>query len=127
MDSATTLALAKSEGFECFALTVDYGQRNREEINAALRLASVVGSAAHKVVKMDLRGIGGSALTDDRIVVPKSARRQISADEIEAVYVPARNLLFLSLAAAWAEVVKATDYFHRFDFIRSRRLPGLPP
>lgn len=105
LDSATVLADAVEQGFECHTLAVDYGQRHAAELAAAERVANGLGAASHRVVCVDLRAIGGSALTDD-IDVPESA----SAD-IPVTYVPARNTLLLSLALGYAEVLGAQDLF----------------
>lgn len=105
-DSATCLAIAVSRGFECYALSVDYGQRNLPELDAAKRVAAMLGAKRHIIVNADLRQWGGSALTDDSIEVPEG-----TADGIPVTYVPARNLLFLSFAASWAEVLGARDIF----------------
>lgn len=102
LDSATTFAIARSEIGACYALTIDYGQRHRVEIDAARRVAHALGAADHRVVKFDLSWIGGSALTDPTIGVP----RQPTAG-IPITYVPARNTIFLSLALGWAEVLGA--------------------
>lgn len=104
MDSAVTLAIARAQGFECFALSVEYGQRHASELQAAGRVANAFG-AAHKTVKVDLRSIGGSALTAD-IDVPEQA-----AHGIPVTYVPARNTIMLSVALGWAEVLGANDIF----------------
>jgi 7-cyano-7-deazaguanine synthase len=104
LDSATTLAIARSQGFECYALSVDYGQRHVAELNAAKRLAA--GAAEHRVMRVDLAGIGGSALTDPLIAVPERG-----TGGIPITYVPARNTIMLSLALAWAEVLAARDIF----------------
>ena len=106
LDSVTALAVAQSRGFECSTLSFDYGQRHRAELNAAQKIAESVGVSAHKVLKIDLADIGGSALTDDRIAVPES-----SVEGIPVTYVPARNTVFLSLALAWAEVLGANHIF----------------
>jgi 7-cyano-7-deazaguanine synthase len=106
VDSTTTLAIAKSEGFECHALSFSYGQRHSVELEAARRVASAFG-VKHKVVEIDLRAFGGSALTDD-IPVPKNRAADTS---IPVTYVPARNTIFLSFALAWAEVLGAQDIF----------------
>ncbi|HZP92015.1 MAG TPA: 7-cyano-7-deazaguanine synthase QueC [Burkholderiales bacterium] len=106
LDSATTLALARRDGFDCHALSVDYGQRHRIELQAAARVAERLGARMHKVVKLDLRAFGGSALTDESIEVPTEATQGIPA-----TYVPARNTIMLSLALAWAEVLGAQDIF----------------
>lgn len=105
LDSATALAIARSEGFELYALTIAYGQRHEVELQAAANVAKRFG-AEHKIVPLDLRAFGGSALTDN-IEVPKSG----VASGIPITYVPARNTIFLSLALAWAEVLGASDIF----------------
>jgi len=102
MDSATCLAIARAEGFACYALSFDYGQRHTAELGAAVAVARAVGVSAHQLLRMDLGTIGGSALTDDRIDVPETA-----SDEIPITYVPARNTVFLSFALGWAEVLDA--------------------
>ncbi|MDQ2972291.1 MAG: 7-cyano-7-deazaguanine synthase QueC [Pseudomonadota bacterium] len=109
MDSAVTLALAREQGFVCHALSVAYGQRHVSELDAAARVAQALGAAEYKVVDVDLRAIGGSALTAD-IEVPERARAH-AADEIPATYVPARNTIMLSIALGWAEVLGAEDIF----------------
>ena len=109
MDSATTLAIARTEGFTPYALTVRYGQRHRAELEAARRVAESIGAAAHKTIELDLREFGGSALTDD-ISVPKG-RDVVHATDIPVTYVPARNTIFLSLALAFAETIRAADIF----------------
>jgi 7-cyano-7-deazaguanine synthase len=106
LDSATVLALAKSQGYECYTLSFDYGQRHRAELAAAQRLAEGWGAAAHKVVKLDLGAIGGSALTDSRIEVPVE-----ETTGIPTTYVPARNTVFLAIALGWAEVLQARTIF----------------
>lgn len=106
LDSATVLALAKSQGFACHALSVDYGQRHRAELDAAARVAGALGAAALRVIEVDLTGFGGSALTDANIAVPEQA-----TTGIPLTYVPARNTIMLSLALAWAEVLQAQDIF----------------
>jgi len=108
LDSATTLAIARAEGFACHALSFDYGQRHAAELDAARRVAAAQGVAAHVVVPLDLRVFGGSALTAD-LAVPKD--RPADADDIPVTYVPARNTIFLSLALAYAEVLGARDIF----------------
>ena len=107
LDSATTLAMARSERFECFALSVDYGQRHRIELTCAARIAGELGAHEHKVVSLDLTTFGGSALTDQSIVVPNAN----VAVGIPSTYVPARNTIMLSLALAWAEVLGCRDIF----------------
>ena len=110
LDSATCLAMSKSQGFACHALTIDYGQRHLVEIQAARRVAKALGAARHLVLKLDLRPIGGSALTDD-IPVPTGRNLDEMGKEVPATYVPARNTIFLSLALAWAETLDCTDIF----------------
>lgn len=111
MDSATTLAEAIREGYESHALTVRYGQRHAIEIERARRLAETLGAASHRVVEVDLRFVGGSALTDPSIDVPKTPRDTAAVGDIPITYVPARNTVLLSLALAWAEVLGARDLF----------------
>lgn len=106
LDSTTVLAMAQSEGYECYTLSFDYGQRHRAELFAAERTAKNLGAAEHKVVNLDLRTIGGSALTDDAIDVP-----EVEGEGIPVTYVPARNTVFLSIALGWAEVLGANDIF----------------
>ncbi|HCC59068.1 MAG TPA: 7-cyano-7-deazaguanine synthase QueC [Solibacterales bacterium] len=110
LDSATTLAYALREGFETYALSFDYGQRHRIELEAAARVAVSLGAAEHRVVAVDLRGFGASALTDE-IDVPKGRAAGEIAEGIPITYVPARNTVFLALATAWAEVLGAADIF----------------
>lgn len=109
LDSATTFALARSQEFEPYALTVDYGQRHRHELDCARRLATALGAARHQVVSVDLRAIGGSALTAD-IAVPRD-RAVETMSQIPVTYVPARNTVFLALALGFAEVCDAFDIF----------------
>jgi len=106
MDSAVTLALARERGFTCHALSVAYGQRHASELEAAQRVARALGAVEHKTVDVDLRSIGGSALTQDSIAVPEQA-----GSGIPATYVPARNTIMLSIALGWAEVLGAIDIF----------------
>lgn len=106
LDSATVLAMARAEGYECYALGFDYGQRHSAELQAAQRVAADLGACEHKVIKLDLRAIGGSALTDDSIDVPEE-----DTGGIPVTYVPARNTVFLSIALGWAEVLGAQDIF----------------
>ena len=109
LDSATALAVARRDGFDCHALSFDYGQRHRAELAAAARVAQAQGAAAHKVVTLDLRTIGGSALTDDAIAVPEQAAP--ASAPIPVTYVPARNTVFLAIALGWAEVLGARDLY----------------
>jgi 7-cyano-7-deazaguanine synthase len=106
LDSATTLAVARAEGFACYALSVDYGQRHGVEIDAARRVAQALGAIEHRVMHVDLAGIGGSALTDPSLAVPERPTAGIPI-----TYVPARNTLMLSLALGWMEVLEARDIF----------------
>lgn len=106
LDSATTLAMARDQGFECYALSFDYGQRHSAELLAARRVAQAFGVTEHKTVRIDLGGIGGSALTDSAIDVPVQP-----SEGIPVTYVPARNTIFLSLALGWAEVLGVQDIF----------------
>lgn len=115
LDSATTLAIARSRGYECYALSVDYGQRHESELAAAVTLARFLGACKHKTVKVDLEGFGGSALTDKSIAIPTDGAKA----GIPITYVPARNTIMLSLALAWAEVLKSWDIFigvNRVDY-----------
>jgi len=111
LDSATTLAIARAEGFECYALTFRYGQRHRKEIEAAKKIAKSLGATEHRIIDIDLAGIGGSALTDSTIEVPKDRPELGNLAQIPSTYVPARNTIFLSYALAWAEVLGAFDIF----------------
>jgi 7-cyano-7-deazaguanine synthase len=106
LDSATVLAMARTQGFSCYALSVDYGQRHHSELAAAQRVATTLGAREHRVVSIDLTGFGGSALTDNRIAVPQQA-----SVGIPLTYVPARNTIMLSMALAWAEVLQAQHIF----------------
>ncbi len=106
LDSATTLALARAQGFACYALSLDYGQRHRAELDAARRVASALGVISHKILPLDPDNFAGSALTDPEVAVPETP-----SEGIPVTYVPARNTVFLSLALAWAEVLGAWDLF----------------
>lgn len=110
LDSSTCLAMAKDQGFACHALSFRYGQRHGVELEAASRVAKALGAVAHLILDVDLRGVGGSALTAD-LAVPKNRALDDMADGVPITYVPARNTLFLSLALAWAEVLGSTDIF----------------
>ncbi len=112
LDSATTLAMAKSEGYDLYAISFDYGQRHRIELEAAARVASSLGVKKHLVTQFNLRDIGGSALTAD-LDVPKNSPMALPGppDQIPITYVPARNTIFLSFALGWAEVLNAPDIF----------------
>jgi len=111
LDSATTLGLAHQMGFDCYGLTFRYGQRHQIEIAAAKRVAKSLGAVQHRIVGIDLAQFGGSALTDSAISVPKDRGDLGVEGEIPVTYVPARNLVFLSFALAWAEVLGAFDIF----------------
>jgi len=106
LDSATVAAMARAEGYACYSMSFDYGQRHRSELQAAERVARQLGMVEHKVIGLNLNGIGGSALTDLSIDVPEEA-----GEGIPVTYVPARNTVFLSLALGWAEVLGAQDIF----------------
>jgi 7-cyano-7-deazaguanine synthase len=110
LDSATVLAIAQSAGYDCYAVSFDYGQRHSAELNAARRVASEAGVTEHRIVAIDLSQFGGSALTDETIDVPAANQEQVGS-EIPITYVPARNTVFLSLALAWSEVLGANDIF----------------
>ncbi len=121
MDSAVTMAIAKEQGFICYALSVNYGQRHGAELNAANELAKLQGAAEHKTVVVDLRSIGGSALTSD-IAVPESA-----SEGIPITYVPARNTIMLSIALGWAEVLGANDIFCGINAVDYSGYPDCRP
>lgn len=106
LDSATVVAMAKADGYDCYTMSFDYGQRHRAELQAAERVARQQGVIEHKVIGLNLNGIGGSALTDSSIEVPEAP-----SEGIPVTYVPARNTVFLSLALGWAEVLGARDIF----------------
>lgn len=125
LDSTTTLAVARSEGFACSALTFRYGQRHEIEIDAARRIAQAAG-ARHIVVDFDLRKFGGSALTAD-LEVPKGRSEEEMAGGIPVTYVPARNTIFLSFALAWAEVLEANDIFAGMNAIDYSGYPDCRP
>lgn len=110
LDSTTLLAIAVNQGYECYSLSFNYGQRHNSELKAAESCSKRLGAIQHKVVGLDLRSIGGSALTDDDIAVPENAGDD-EADGVPVTYVPARNTVFLSIALGWAEVLGAEDIF----------------
>ncbi|MDH3371403.1 MAG: 7-cyano-7-deazaguanine synthase, partial [Gammaproteobacteria bacterium] len=122
LDSATMLAIARAEGFACYALTFDYGQRHRVELEAARAIAARLGALDHRVVKLDIGWMGGSALTDRAIAVP-----EIPTEGIPATYVPARNSVFLSIALGWAEVLGAQDVFIGVNAIDYSGYPDCRP
>src|SRR5579885_2995449 len=126
LDSATTLAIARSQGFHCAAISFDYGQRHRFELEAAKKVCAANGVSRHVIVPIDLRAFGGSALTAN-VDVPKNR----SADEMSAgipiTYVPARNTVFLSLALGWAEVLEAFDLFIGVNAVDYSGYPACRP
>ncbi len=126
LDSATCLAIARREGFECHALSFDYGQRHRIELDRAPALARSLGAASHEIVRFDLRAFGHSALTDD-IAVPKSRDEKQMSAEIPVTYVPARNTIFLSFALAFAEVLGAADIFSGVNALDYSGYPDCRP
>jgi len=122
LDSATTLALAREQGFACYALSVDYGQRHASELEAARRVAITGGASQQRVMRVDLAGIGGSALTDPAIAVPEKP-----TPGIPVTYVPARNTIMLSLALAWAEVLESRDIFIGVNVLDASGYPDCRP
>jgi 7-cyano-7-deazaguanine synthase len=122
LDSATALAIACEQCFACHALSVDYGQRHAAELDAARRVARAAGAREHRVMHVDLAGIGGSALTDPAIAVPESP-----SEGIPVTYVPARNTIMLALALAWAEVLGARDIFIGVNVLDSSGYPDCRP
>ncbi len=122
LDSATTLAIARQQGYACYALSVDYGQRHRAELEAAARVAKALGAVEHRIIRVDLGGIGGSALTDASIAVPHTP--QIG---IPVTYVPARNTVMLSLALGWAEVLQAPQIFIGINAVDYSGYPDCRP
>jgi len=111
LDSATTLAIARQQGFKCYALTCVYGQRHSIEVEYAQKVAQALGVSSHKKMSIDLSLFGGSALTDPDLDVPKDRSEDVMSEKIPITYVPARNTVFLSLALAWAEALGAYDLF----------------
>jgi len=122
LDSATVLAMAYAQGRSCFSLSFDYGQRHRAELIAAAQVAASVPGTVHKVVGLDLRGIGGSALTDDSIDVPTQP-----TEGIPVTYVPARNTVFLSIALGWAEVLEAEEIYMGVNAVDYSGYPDCRP
>ena len=127
LDSTTCLAVSVRDGFEPHALSVDYGQRHKEELRRARKLAAALGAAGHKVVKVDLSAFGGSALTDGSLRVPKGRREREMAREIPITYVPARNTVLLALALAHAETIGARDVFVGVNAIDYSGYPDCRP
>jgi 7-cyano-7-deazaguanine synthase len=126
LDSTTTLAEARAQGYACHALSFDYGQRHVRELEAARRVAQALGARQHLVLRLDLRRIGGSALTDD-IQVPKGRSPEAIAGGIPVTYVPARNTIFLAHALGWAEVLGAQDIFIGVNVLDSSGYPDCRP
>jgi 7-cyano-7-deazaguanine synthase len=126
LDSATCLAWARSRGFECATLAVDYGQRHRVELDAAVRVAAALGSFEHRVVRVDLSAIGGSALTG-ALEVPKDRDESAMAMNIPVTYVPARNTVFLAIALGFAEVLGATDLIAGMNAVDYSGYPDCRP
>lgn len=122
LDSATALAIARAQGFACYALSVEYGQRHSTELEAAKRVATAIGVRDHRIMRVDLAGIGGSALTDNTIAVPEAP-----TSGIPVTYVPARNTMMLSLALAWAEVLAARDIFMGVNVVDWSGYPDCRP
>jgi 7-cyano-7-deazaguanine synthase len=122
LDSATALAIARERGFACYALSVDYGQRHAAELEAARRVARSRGAREHRIMRVDLAGIGGSALTDSTIAVPEQP-----SSGIPVTYVPARNTLMLALALGWAEVLGAQEIFIGVNVLDSSGYPDCRP
>ncbi len=127
LDSATVLAIAREQGFETYALSFDYGQRHRSELVASANVAKAIGAAEHRVLKLDLTGWGGSALTDATIAVPTSSVPTEPSAGIPVTYVPARNTIFLSLALAWAETLGAIDIFAGMNAVDYSGYPDCRP
>lgn len=127
LDSATTLAVARERGYDCRALSVDYGQRHRIELDRARRVASALGAIEHRIVRVDLSFAGGSALTDRSIEVPKARSDDAIANGIPPTYVPARNTVLLSIALAWAEAVGVRDLFLGVNAIDYSGYPDCRP
>jgi len=126
LDSATTLAVAREQGYECFALSFDYGQRHARELESAQQIAASLGAARHLTLRLDLRAVGGSALTDD-IKVPKGRSHEAIGAGIPVTYVPARNTIFLSHALAWAETLGSQDIFIGVNVLDASGYPDCRP
>jgi 7-cyano-7-deazaguanine synthase len=126
LDSATALAMARTDGYCCYALTVAYGQRHQAELDAARRVAEYLGAAEHRVVQLDMRAFGGSALTAD-LPLPRDRTAAEMAGDIPITYVPARNTVFLSLALAWAEVLGSFDIFMGVNAVDYSGYPDCRP
>lgn len=122
LDSTTTLALVKSQGFDCYALSICYGQRSESELNSAAHTVKMLGVIEHRIVDVNVGAWGGSALTDKNIAIPETF-----SDNIPVTYVPARNTIFLSLALSWAEVLGAQDIFFGANHIDYSNYPDCRP
>ena len=122
LDSSTVLAIARHQGFECYALSVEYGQRHNAELEASRRVAKMLGAFEHRQVSVDLGSIGGSALTDSSIDVPEQG-----GEGIPVTYVPARNTIMLSIALGWAEVLGASDIFLGINAVDYSGYPDCRP
>lgn len=122
LDSATALAIARERGFDCYALSVDYGQRHVAELEAARRVARMLAAREHRIMQVELAGIGGSALTDPAIAVP-----EVPSAGIPVTYVPARNTIMLGLALSWAEVLGSSDIFVGVNVLDSSGYPDCRP
>lgn len=127
VDSSTTMAIAKSEGYDIYAMSFDYGQRNSHEVNCARSQARNLGAKAHLMIKIDLGSIGGSALTTKELAVPKDRSAEEIGASIPPTYVPARNTIFLAFALAWAEVLGAEDIFIGVNAIDYSGYPDCRP
>lgn len=125
LDSATVLAIARSRGFDCYALSIDYRQRHRVELDAAVRVARALGATRHVIADVDLSRIGGSALTDMSIAVPDAEQSRMEA--IPVTYVPARNTIMMSVALGWAEVLGAGDIFFGANAVDYSGYPDCRP
>lgn len=123
LDSATTLAIAKDRQFDCYALSVDYGQRHTAELDAARKVADALGAADHKIISVDLSAFGGSALTDASIAIPTAGENT----GIPVTYVPARNTIMLSLALAWAETLHCRDIYTGVNAVDYSGYPDCRP
>ncbi len=123
LDSATTLAIAKDRQFDCYALSVNYGQRHDAELQAARKVAATLGAVMHKTITVDLTAFGGSALTDSAIAVPAAGENA----DIPVTYVPARNTIMLSLALAWAETLQCRDIFTGVNAVDYSGYPDCRP
>lgn len=126
LDSTTVLAIAQNKGYACHTLAFDYGQRHRNELDACTKIASAMHAASHRIFKLDIAQFGGSALTDNSIAVPKD-RDESKMDDIPITYVPARNLVFLSIAMSYAETLNATDLFIGVNAIDYSGYPDCRP